>query len=71
MNKDGSLGSQGAISSIVEFKNEWSSTSTPPLSLCDRKGDVLCQLNAVTCVAKNKEKIKIYQECNMGHVATH
>jgi hypothetical protein len=53
--KDGSLvGGKGAISSFVKVKNEWSSTSTPLVSLYDRKGDVLCQLNAVTCAAKNK-----------------
>jgi len=57
--------------SIVEVKNEWSSTSTPPISLYGRKGDVLCQLSAVTCVAKNEKKIKMCQECNMGHVAVH
>ena len=43
--KDGSLvAGKGAISSIVKVKNEWSSTSTPPISLYDRKGDVMCQL---------------------------
>jgi hypothetical protein len=47
------VGKDGILS-IVEVKNDWSSTSTPPTSLYGRKGDVSCQLNAVTCVAKNK-----------------
>jgi hypothetical protein len=44
--KDGSLVvGKGAISSIVKVKNEWSSTSTPPISLYDRKWDVLQKIN--------------------------
>jgi len=38
VDKDGSIvGNQGAISSSIKVKNEWSSTFTSPISLYDRK----------------------------------
>jgi hypothetical protein len=61
VDKDGSfVGNQGAISSSIKVKNEWSSTFTSPIRLYDRK-ETFVPIKSCNMFCKNNKKSKCFK----------